>query len=179
MAKIKETQIFPFLDKSPALAAGVFLAPGAKVIGDVRLGENSNIWFNTIIRGDVNTVHIGKNTNIQDLSMLHVTEELPLIIGNGVSVGHQATLHACTIEDNCLIGMGAIVLDGALIRKNSLVAAGSVVPPGKEYPEGSLILGNPAKVVRALNKDELKKYSSHYVSYLETTKQYQETEGFN
>lgn len=150
----------------PQIAPGVYIAPSADVIGRVRLGRDVSLWHQVVARGDVNEIVIGEGTNIQDLTMLHVIEQLPLIIGSGVSVGHNAILHACTIEDNCLIGMGAIILDGAIIRKNSVVAAGSVVSPGKQFPEGSMIMGSPAKVVRPLTPQELAGYGQHFKSYL-------------
>lgn len=156
----------------PKISNGVYLAPSADVIGRVNIGANSSLWHQVVARGDVNDIIIGENTNIQDLTMLHVIEQLPLVIGNGVSVGHNAILHACTIEDNCLIGMGAIVLDGALIRKNSVVAAGSVVPPGKDFPEGMMIMGSPAKAVRPLTDAEKKGYGEHFKSYVVTKNEF-------
>ncbi len=131
------------------------------------MGDHSNLWFNAVARGDINSIQIGENTNVQDLTMLHVVNDIPLVIGNHVSIGHNAILHACTIEDHCLIGMGAIVLDGAVIGKNSVVAAGSVVPPGKSYPPGSMIRGAPAQVQRALRPEELEGYGNHYLSYIQ------------
>jgi carbonic anhydrase/acetyltransferase-like protein (isoleucine patch superfamily) len=158
--------LYSFKDHRPEIGEDCFIAPSADIIGQVELGNNSSLWYGVVARGDINKISIGSNTNIQDLTMLHVIEGIPLIIGSGVSVGHNAILHACTVEDNCLIGMGAIVLDGALIGKNSVVAAGSVVPPGKKFPEGSMIMGSPAKVVRALREEELKGYGQHFKSYL-------------
>lgn len=163
---------YEFKGQRPKIAKNVFIAPSAEVIGDVELGESSNIWFQSVLRGDVNKITIGAGTNIQDLSMLHVTEVGPLIIGAGVTVGHSVVLHACTIEDSCLIGMGAQVLDGAVIGKKSLVAAGSVVPPGKIYPENSYIMGIPAKRIRELKSSEIKEYSEHYKSYIELAAEY-------
>ena len=160
--------LYSFKEFKPTIGEGCFVAPSADVIGQVELGKNSSLWYNVVARGDINKIIIGENTNIQDLSMLHVIEDLPLIIGSGVSVGHNAILHACTVEDNCLIGMGAIVLDGAVIGKNSVVAAGSVVPPGKEFPSGMMIMGSPAKAVRELKPKELKGYGEHFNSYLES-----------
>lgn len=159
--------LYSFAGISPKLGEGCFIAPSAQVIGKVTLHKNANLWFNVIARGDINEIIIGENTNIQDLTMLHVVEELPLIVGKNVSVGHNVVLHACTIEDSCLIGMGAIVLDGAVIGENSVVAAGSVVPPGKKYPPGSMIMGSPAKVKRPLSEEELRQYGQHYYSYIE------------
>lgn len=158
--------IYTYKNEKPYFNNSNFIAPSADIIGMVKLAENANIWFGCVLRGDVNSISIGANTNIQDLSMLHVTEQGPLIVGENVSVGHSVILHACTIGRGCLIGMGAKVLDGAVIGENSLVAAGSVVPPGKVYPPGSFIIGSPATVKRELTPEEVKKYSEHYKSYL-------------
>jgi len=136
------------------------------VIGNVILGENVNIWHQSVLRGDVNAITIGANTNIQDLCMLHVTEEAALVIGANTSVGHQVTLHGCQIGQGCLIGMSSTILDGAQIGDECLVAAGSIVPPGKVYPAGSLIKGAPAKIERVLSDEERQKISQHYKSYL-------------
>lgn len=159
--------LYEFKGLRPKLGEGCFIAPSAQVIGDVELGDHTNLWFNVVARGDINSIKIGKNCNIQDLTMLHVIESTPLIIGDNVSVGHNAILHACTIGSSTLIGMGAIVLDGAHIGENCVVAAGSVVPPGKKYPNGSMIMGNPATVKRELREEELLAYGNHYLSYIE------------
>jgi carbonic anhydrase/acetyltransferase-like protein (isoleucine patch superfamily) len=164
--------LYSFKDHKPEIGEGCFVAPSADVIGQVRLGKNSSLWYGVVARGDINQIIVGENTNIQDLTMLHVIEGTALLIGAGVSVGHNAILHACTVEDNCLIGMGAIVLDGAHIGKNSVVAAGSVVSPGKKFPAGSMIMGSPAKVVRELRPEELKGYGEHFNSYLESKKDF-------
>lgn len=152
---------------SPIIPTSVFVAPSADVIGDVEMGVESSVWFGTVIRGDVNYIRIGERTNIQDLSMLHVTRKThPLIIGSDVTVGHHVTLHGCTIEDRVLIGMGAIVLDGAKISEGSIVGAGSIVTEGMEIPSGSLAFGAPARVKRALTAEEstfLKISAQHYV----------------
>jgi carbonic anhydrase/acetyltransferase-like protein (isoleucine patch superfamily) len=129
-----------------------------------------------VVRADVNFIKIGKNTNIQDLCMLHVTELNSLTIGENTSLGHSVVLHGCKIGNGCLIGMGAIILDGAEIGDHSLVAAGSLVSPGKKFPPGSLIKGRPAQVERALNPDELKKVSNHFESYLAYKEQYLDME---
>jgi carbonic anhydrase/acetyltransferase-like protein (isoleucine patch superfamily) len=160
--------LYSFKDHKPEIGEGCFVAPSADVIGQVKLGKNSSLWYGVVARGDINQIIIGENSNIQDLTMLHVIEGTALTIGAGVSVGHNAILHACTVEDNCLIGMGAIVLDGAHISKNSVVAAGSVVSPGKKFPAGSMIMGSPAKVVRELRPEELRGYGQHFNSYLES-----------
>ncbi|MBH46729.1 MAG: gamma carbonic anhydrase family protein [Halobacteriovorax sp.] len=158
--------LYSYKDTSPELGEGVYIAPSADVIGRVFLEENVNLWHQVVARGDVNDIRIGAGTNIQDLSMLHVVEEIPLIIGKGVSVGHGAIIHACTIGDHCLIGMGSIILDGAVIGEHSVVAAGSVVAPGKQYPPNSMIMGSPAKVVRQLTDKEYEGYGNHYKSYV-------------
>ncbi len=171
-------QIYPFAGIHPDLGRGVFIAPGAIVIGEVKIGNNSSLWFNSVARGDCNAITIGENTNIQDLCMLHVTEEYELIIGSNVSIGHSVTLHGCEVKDSCLIGMGATLLDGAIINKESIVAAGSLVPPGKEYPEGMMIMGSPAKAVRELTAEEKTMASQHYKSYLGYKKEFQTDESF-
>lgn len=158
--------LYSFKGISPQLGSGVFIAPSADVIGKVIFDENVNIWYQCVARGDVNTIRVGKNTNVQDLTMLHVTKDFALTIGANVSIGHSVTLHGCTIEDSCLIGMGAIIMDGAVIGANSVVAGGSVVPPGKSYPAGSMIMGNPAVVKRALTSEELLLYGNHYKAYV-------------
>jgi carbonic anhydrase/acetyltransferase-like protein (isoleucine patch superfamily) len=157
----------------PQLHPGVFVDPMALVAGRVAIGEDSSVWPMSVVRGDVNLISIGARTNVQDGSVLHVTHDSeyapggnPLVIGNEVTVGHKVVLHACTVEDLCLIGMGTIVLDGALIRSCAMIGAGSVVPPGKELEGGYLYLGSPARRVRALTQKEMRylKYSAeHYV----------------
>lgn len=164
--------LYNYRDNKPSLGKECFIAPSADVIGKVVLKDHVSIWFQTVVRGDDDEIIIGENTNVQDLCMLHVIHNGPLLIGNNVSIGHKVTLHACTIGDGCLIGMGATVLDGATIGKNCVVAAGSVVPPGKEFPEGSMIMGSPAIVKRKLSEAEIEKYSNHYKSYLKTKSDY-------
>lgn len=147
---------------TPTLAESAFIDPEAVVIGDVTVGADSSLWPTVVARGDVQKIVIGERTNIQDGSVLHVTADnefnpggYPLIIGNGVTVGHKAILHACTIEDYALVGMGATVLDGAVVREKAMIGAGSVVSPGKEIEGGFLWLGTPAKKVRPLTEKEL------------------------
>ena len=156
----------------PKVGKGCFFAPDSKIIGNTIIGDDVSIWFNSIIRGDVDQIKIGPKTNIQDFSMLHVSSGFPLIIGNEVTVGHRVTLHGCTIGDNCLIGMGATIMDGAIIGENSLVAAGSLIPPGKKYPPKSFIRGVPGRRERDLSSDESKHFGNHYKSYLENKKLY-------
>lgn len=166
---MKISRYFEFL---PELGKRVFIADGAKVIGRAQLADHVNIWFNAVVRADVNFVKIGQNTNIQDLCMLHVTEENALTIGENTSLGHSVVLHGCKIGKGCLIGMGAIILDGAEIGDNSLVAAGSLVTPGKKFPPGSMIKGRPAIVERPLTEEEREKVANHYKAYVEYKDQY-------
>lgn len=156
---------------SPQLAQSVFLADSACVIGDVQIGEESSLWFNVVVRGDVNFIRIGARTNIQDGTVVHVTRDThPTLIGNDVSVGHSVTLHGCTVHDKCLIGIGAIVLDGAEVGASSLVAAGTVVAPGTKIPPRSLVMGSPGRVKRQLTEDEcgnIHSISDRYLHYQE------------
>lgn len=155
-----------YQNKKPQIGEKVFIADGAKVIGEAILQDNVNIWFNCVVRADVNFIKIGENTNVQDLSMLHVTEEHSLTIGKNVTIGHSVVLHGCEVGDACLIGMGSIILDGARIGENCLVAAGSLVSPGKVFPPHSLIKGRPAKLERELTLDERAKIANHFKSYV-------------
>ena len=167
----KEQKIFPYNGIYPKLHDSVFLAPGAKIIGDVEIGENSSVWYNTVIRGDVHYIKIGSFTNIQDCSMLHVTNDLfPLNIGSHITIGHSVKLHGCTINDYCLIGIGSVVLDGVIVESNSMVAAGAVVRPGFVVPAGKLVAGVPAKVVRNLTDAEIKEIKVSSARYVEYTK---------
>ncbi len=154
---IPENKLFPYLEYYPEIHHSVFMASGVKIIGNVKIDEFSSVWYNTVIRGDVHYISIGKLTNIQDCSMLHVTNgRFPLNIGNKVTIGHSVTLHGCTLKDLCLIGMGAIILDGAIAEENSMVAAGAVVTPGFRIPSGKLAAGVPAKLIRNLTESEIK-----------------------
>lgn len=168
-----ETKLFRYNELFPKIDETVFLASGVKVVGDVLIGKNSSVWYNCVIRGDVHYVQIGENTNIQDCSMLHVTNgRFPLNIGNKVTIGHSVKLHGCTLQDLCLVGIGAIVLDGAIVEKNSMVAAGTVIKPGFVVPSGKLVAGVPGKVVRDLSSDEildLENSAERYMKYTEIT----------
>ncbi|MFJ7665481.1 gamma carbonic anhydrase family protein [Lysinibacillus sp. NPDC097195] len=146
--------IYPYKDKTPSIDPSVFIADFATITGDVTIGAETTIWFNTVIRGDVSPTIIGKRVSIQDLCCLHQSPKFPLIIEDEVTVGHQVTLHSCTIRKNALIGMGSIVLDGAEIGEGAFIGAGSLVPPGKIIPPNCLALGRPAKVVRELNAED-------------------------
>jgi carbonic anhydrase/acetyltransferase-like protein (isoleucine patch superfamily) len=153
----------------PRVADSAFLAPTATVVGDVHVGDDSGIWFGVILRGDVNRIRIGRRTNLQDGTIVHVTSGThPTVVGDGVTVGHGVKLHGCTIADGCLVGIGAIVLDGAVIGEESMVAAGTLVVPGTIVPPRSLVMGSPGKVRRTLTDDEraeLKRLADRYVAY--------------
>ncbi len=159
--------IEPYKGKMPDLAPDVFVARGAVIIGDVTIGQGSSIWYNTVVRGVVGSVTIGKNTNIQDLCLLHMTTDVSdLIIGDEVTVGHRVVLHGCTIEDRCLIGMGAVILDNAVIGRGSVVASGAVVTEKAVVPPNSLVVGMPAKVKKTLTDSELSpspRIARHYL----------------
>ena len=147
--------IYPYKDKHPQIDPSAFIADYTTITGDVKIGAESSIWFNTIIRGDVAPTIIGNRTNIQDLCMLHQSPDNPLILEDNVSVGHQVTLHSCIIRKNALIGMGSIILDGAEIGEGAFIGAGSLVPQGKIIPPGKLAFGRPAKVIRDLNDEDI------------------------
>ena len=148
--------IYPYKNITPTLGQGVFVADGSPVIGDVHIGDDSSVWFNVTVRGDVNYIRIGSRTNIQDGSTVHVTRNTgPTHIGNNVTVGHNVVIHACTISDLVLIGMGSVLLDGAVIESHVLVGAGTLVPPNKKIPSGTLFMGSPGKVIRDLTETEL------------------------
>ncbi|MDH4079052.1 MAG: gamma carbonic anhydrase family protein [Nitrospira sp.] len=153
----------------PTIPTSCFIEATAVVIGDVVMGEECSVWFNAVIRGDVHYIRIGDRTNVQDLCMLHVTHDThPLIIGNGVTIGHSVVLHGCTIRDRVLVGMGAIIMDGAVIGEDSVVGAGALVTEGTVVPPKSLILGSPAKVKRPVTEQELswiKESADNYVKY--------------
>ncbi|WP_332633871.1 gamma carbonic anhydrase [Halalkalibacter flavus] len=146
--------IYRYQDKFPTISDSAFIADGVTITGDVTIGEESSIWFQTVIRGDVSPTRIGNRVNIQDQSMLHQSPKYPLIIEDDVTVGHQVMLHSCTIRKNALIGMGSIVLDGAEIGEGAFIGAGSLVPPGKKIPANCLAFGRPAKVIRNLTEED-------------------------
>lgn len=156
----------------PQIHESCYIAPNASVIGEVTIGENSSIWFNTTIRGDVDGIIIGKSTNIQDNSVIHCKSGIETIIGNNVTVGHGVILHSCSIGDNCLIGMGAILLDGVKIGSNCLIGAGTLLTPNTEIPDGSLVLGSPGKVKRPLNEDEIEHIINNAKAYIEHANDY-------
>lgn len=159
--------IEPYRGKVPHLAPDVFVAPGAVIIGDVTIGSGSSVWYNTVIRGDVGSVVIGKNTNVQDLCLLHMTTDVSdLVIGDEVTVGHRVVLHGCTIDDQCLIGMGAVILDNAVIGAGSVIASGAVVTERTVIPPNSLVVGIPARVKKTSAEGDLSpaaRIARHYL----------------
>jgi gamma-carbonic anhydrase len=161
--------IRPFRGILPTITSSSFIEDTAVVIGDVVIESESSVWFNSVVRGDVHYIRIGHRTNIQDLSLLHVTHDThPLVIGDDVTVGHHVVLHGCTIHNRVLIGMGSIVMDGAIIEEDCIIGAGSLVTEGTVIPSHSLALGSPARVKRPLNEQEvawLKESASNYVRY--------------
>ncbi len=180
MPQIPVHNTHDFLNQIPQIANSAYQHSSAIIIGDVVIGENSSIWPNAVIRGDVNFIRIGNNTNVQDLSMLHVNHRSshdpagsPLVIGNFVTIGHSVILHGCTIEDESLIGMGSIVMDKAVVQKHVLLAAGSLVPEGKVLESGYLYVGRPAKKVRALTPDEIAHFMYSASNYVALKNQYQ------
>jgi carbonic anhydrase/acetyltransferase-like protein (isoleucine patch superfamily) len=151
---------------APKLAPGAWVADSAEVIGQVEMAENASVWYGCVVRGDSERISIGRNTNIQDLSVLHSDPGVPLTIGDNVTVGHQVMLHGCTIGDGTLVGIQAVVLNNAKIGRNCVVGAGSVVTEGKEFPDNSLIVGSPAKAIRTLDAEAVAKFQRippHYV----------------
>ncbi|MBI4411061.1 MAG: gamma carbonic anhydrase family protein [Deltaproteobacteria bacterium] len=168
--------IIPFNKVSPRIHPGVFIAPQAVVVGDVEIGEGSSIWFQTVVRGDVNSIRIGKRTNIQDLSVVHVSnadgpKPAKTVIGDDVTVGHRVILHGCTIGNACLIGMGSIIMDDVVVGEGSFIGAGSLVTEGIVIPPGQLALGRPAKVIRPLTDKEramIPYLSNHYARLAES-----------
>ncbi len=164
--------IHSFLEYQPKIKDSVFIAPGAQVVGRVELSDDVGIWYNTVVRGDVDVVIIGPRTNIQDGCVLHQDEGAPLIIGADVTVGHMALLHGCTIEDQAFIGMGAVILSGAKIGSGAMVGAGSLVLQGQEIPPGMLALGSPAKVIRELSEEEKESFKQMAARYMKRAKEY-------
>lgn len=154
----------------PAIGNASFIAENAVITGNVTLKDDSNIWYNAVLRGDIEPIEVGEGSNIQDGCVLHTSEGSPCIVKDHVTVGHMAILHGCTVENYCLIGMGAIILDNAVINEESIVGAGALVTKGKVFPPRSMILGNPAKVVRELTEQEIAGLHAHAPHYVETAK---------
>ena len=167
--------IHAFKETTPKIDDSAFVVESAQIIGDVVIGEESSVWFNAVIRGDVNQIRIGNHTNIQDGCVLHVARKThPLIVGDEVTVGHNVTLHACTIGSRCLIGMGAIVMDGSEVGEHSIIGAGSLVTPGTKIPPRSLVLGSPAKVKRELTDEEMRDIRESAANYVGDIENYLE-----
>ena len=159
--------VYELEGKRPRLGSGVWIADTAAVIGDVELGANASVWFGAVIRGDTEHITVGADTNIQDGSVLHADAGKPLVIGAGVTVGHQVMLHGCSVADGALVGNGAVILNGAKIGRNCIVGAGSVVTENKEFPDNSLIIGSPARVIKTLDAaaaEMMKRNAVHYVA---------------
>ena len=163
-----------FRGKKPKFGDNCWFAENATIVGDVTMGKNCTVWFNTVVRGDVHSIAIGDNTNIQDGAVIHGTyQKAKTVIGSGISIGHNAVIHGCTLEDDVLIGMGAIVMDGVVVGEESIVGAGSLLTPGTEVPPRSLVHGRPARVVRKVTDDEVENFIMFGVrSYLEYKESY-------
>jgi carbonic anhydrase/acetyltransferase-like protein (isoleucine patch superfamily) len=159
-------------DSLPSVAADVFIAPGAIVLGAVELREQSSVWYTSVLRGDINRIVVGAQSNVQDGSVLHVSDDCACVLGERVTVGHRAVVHACTVGDEVLVGMGAIILDGAQIGARSIIAAGALVTKNTVIPEGSLVIGSPARVVRALSVEEQRGNAKLALKYVEVSRRY-------
>lgn len=165
--------LLPFRGLTPRVDPTAWLAPGVVVAGDVEIGADSSVWFGSVVRGDVHRIHIGARTNLQDHCVVHVTKDLfPAWIGDEVTVGHRATVHGCSVRNGALVGIAAVVLDGAEIGEEALVGAGALVPPGAKIPARHLARGVPARVVRALTEDELRRQRERALEYVETARGY-------
>lgn len=160
------------LDRSVRVPASAFVAASADLLGEVSLGENSSVWYQCVLRGDINAIRIGANTNLQDGTIVHVADRFGTVVGDWVTVGHRALLHACTVGDEVLVGMGAIIMDGAVIGSRSIVGAGAVVTGGTVVPPGSLVLGAPGKVVRTLGETEQAEIRNWALRYVATVSEY-------
>ena len=165
--------IKPFKGITPKIHSTACVTDDAIIIGDVEIGEDASVWFGSVLRGDVNYIRIGARTNVQDMTMIHVSSKgLPTILEDNITVGHRVTLHACYVESGCLIGMGAILMDGVRVGKNSLVGAGALITPGTQIPPNSLVVGSPARVKRELTAEELAMLEKSWRNYVELKNQY-------
>jgi carbonic anhydrase/acetyltransferase-like protein (isoleucine patch superfamily) len=157
----------------PRIAATAFVEASAQLIGDIEIGEQSSVWFNCVLRGDVHSIRIGNSTNVQDGTIIHVTsDQFPTVVGNWVTIGHGVILHGCLIKDRSLIGIGSIVLDDAVVGEESLVAAGSLVTPGTVIPPRSLVMGSPARVRRPVTEEEIERIDMHWKHYVDFKNDY-------
>ena len=168
MSSIEDEEIHG--TKTPVIRPSAFVAPGAVVRGDVFLDKDANVWYNAVIRGNDAPIRIGERTNVQDCAVLHVSPTSPLTIGSGVTIGHGAIVHGCTVGDNTLIGMGAIVLDGAVIGKDCIIGAGALVTQGKQIPDGSVAFGNPARVIRPMRPEDVEANRQNAAAYVEESR---------
>ena len=159
-------------DTTPSVHASAFIAPGAVVLGAVEIGAESSVWYSSVLRGDINRIVLGHQTNVQDGCVLHVSDDFACVLGDRVTVGHRAVVHACTVGDEVLVGMGAIILDGAQIGPRCIIAAGALVTKGSVIPEGSLVVGAPAKVVRSLTQEEMAANAKLALKYVELSRRY-------
>ncbi|MGV8145654.1 MAG: gamma carbonic anhydrase family protein [Alkaliphilus sp.] len=157
---------------TPEIDSSCFIAETADIIGDVKIGKNSNVWYGVVIRGDDKNIIIGENTNIQDNAVVHISNILPTILGDNITVGHSAIIHACKIGNNTLIGMGSIILNGAEIGENTIIGAGSMVPPGKKIPAGVLAFGAPVKIIRELTEEEITSITKSAKDYVGFAKEH-------
>jgi gamma-carbonic anhydrase len=165
--------ILPYKGIYPTIHKDAWIAPGAVIIGDVHIGAFSNVWYGCVVRGDVNYIRIGERTNVQDNSTIHVTRVTgPTIIGSGITIGHNVLLHACTLQDNCFIGMHSTVMDMAVVESGGMVAAGAVVTPGKKIPRGEIWAGNPAKLLRPLSEKEAVFIAISAQNYVDLAEEY-------
>ncbi len=164
--------LISYKGKKPVIAESAFIAPNSTIIGDCTISENCSIWFNAVIRADVNEIRIGSGTNIQDGAVLHCDHDYGVSIADNVTIGHNAIVHGCTIESNCIIGMGSTILDGAHIGENCIIGANSLVTSNKKIPKGSLVMGSPAKVVRELTPEEIEGIKKSVEGYVELSRVY-------
>ena len=165
-----EDRIGRFFAAAPRIDPTAFIAPGASIIGDVALAEQSSVWFQAVLRADINSIRVGPRSNIQDGAVVHLDDDFPTMVGELVTVGHKAILHACTVGDEVLVGMNAILLDGVEVGPRSIIGAGALVTGGKKIPAGSLLLGSPARIVRSLDLEEqsrIKRWAEKYVRLAE------------
>ena len=157
----------------------VFIAEGARVVGNVEIARDSSVWYNAVIRADSNSVKIGERSNVQDNAVIHTSKNFGVVIGDNVTIGHGAIVHGCTVGNNVMIGMGAIILDGAVIEENSIIGAGTLITGGKTIPAGSLAFGNPFRIVRGLTEQEIKSVSDNAQSYVDEAKNYKSLDDTN
>jgi carbonic anhydrase/acetyltransferase-like protein (isoleucine patch superfamily) len=165
---------FLLSESNPSVHTSAFVAPGASILGAVELLEESSVWYSSVLRGDINRIRVGAQSNVQDGSVLHVSDDFPCVLGERVSVGHRAVVHACEVGDEVLVGMSSTVMDGVVVGARSIIAAGALVPKGMQIPEGSLVMGMPARVVRQLTREEQQANARLALKYVEIARRYRE-----